>query len=430
MDRSIPATRNSREEDEESADFSDGQETIESLRARPGDPRAVRTLARRLRDGAVGLPPAGTIAALEESERLYMSLPGDTAVAALADVRCRKGQAQASAGLGASAVLTMDESLSVYDALGANRPHSPYSLDYAHAFLINAGILRRYGDPDLAVASADGAIRQYLHRRDEINSSLRQAVHIGRFHQALAIASELHAAGGRFGLAHQVDAMAIEGAPRAGDMAVRARARKAVHLRADGRAREADELSRHVHASSPKALAEAEDVFARSERLTLRQAVGQARSALGEQAVPPPLDALLTDPSQVLEAGWCVSLRGPEDVMATGASHLVRASLALPDGAGELRRTLALEAHYLFAVASLEQVPDLRHRFGSHGSDWARALLWLTRSARDGDAALADDLAGWLRGVLLRLRPYALVDAEAQTAFEEGNRFVLSRPEG
>lgn len=338
-----------------------------------------------------------------------------------------EGQTQAAAGHGASAVLTLDEALSGYDAVGANLPHSPYFLDYAHAFLVNADILRRYGDPDLAVASADGAIRQYLHKRDEINSPAGQRIHLDRFNRALAIASELHAAGGRFGLAHQVDAMAIEGAPLAGDTAVRARARKAVHLRADGRTREADELARQVRASSPQALTDAEEVFARPERLTLRQAVEDARTALGEEAVPSSLKTFLTDPSQVLEAGWCVSLRGPAEAMADAASHLADAALATMSF-GEPQRTLALEAHFLFAVASQEQVPDLRHRFGAYGSDWARVLLWLTRSLQGEDAALAADLTGWLRGVLLQLQPYSLIDAEVQAVFEEGNRFVMSLP--
>jgi hypothetical protein len=370
LDRSIPATRNS---PEDSVGFS-GQETIESLRGRVSE-----------------------------------------------------GQAQAAAGHGASAVLTLDEALSGYDAAGANLPGSPYFLDSAQAFLVNADILRRYGDPDLAVASADGAIRQYLHKRDEINSSDGQRIHLGRFHRALAIASELHAAGGRFGLAHQVDAMAIEGAPLVGDTAVRARARKAVHLRADGRTREADELARLVRASSPQALADAEEVFARPERLTLRQAVEDARFALGEEAVPYSLETLLTDPSQVLEAGWCVSLRGPAEAMAAGASHLANAALATVSFGGP-ERTLGLEAHLLFAVASQEQAPGLRHRFGTYGSDWARVLLWLTRSLQGEDAALATDLAGWLRGVLLQLQPYSLIDAEVQAVFEEGNRFVMSLP--
>lgn len=424
LDKSIPAARISPEENDSFLG-----ETIESLRAlmgtRPGDTRTVRELASRLRDSADHARPAEAIAALEESERLYASLPGDGSVAALADVRCRKGQAQAAAGHGASAVLTLDESLSGYDAVGANRPHSPYSLDYAQAFLVNADLLRRYGDPDLAVASADGAIRQYLHNRDAITSSAGQRIHLGRFQRALAIASELHAAGGRFGLAHQVDDMAIEGAPLVGDTAVRARARKAVHLRAEGRVREADELARQVRASSPRALTDAEAAFARPERLTLLAAVEDARSALGEQAVPHSLETVLTDPSKVLEAGWCVSLRGPEEKMADCARDLARAALATASG-GEPGRTLALEAHYLFAVASLEQAPDLRHRFGAYGSDWARVLLWLTRSLRGEDAALADDLTGWLRGVLLRLQPYTLIDAEARAVFEEGNRFVTS----
>jgi hypothetical protein len=161
LDRSIPAARISPEENEENASGFSGQETIESLRARvsdrPHDARAVRELASRLRD--TDGRSADAIAVLEESERLYESLPGEGLVAALADVRCRKGQAQAAAGHGASAVLTLDEALSGYDAVGADLPRSPYVLDYAQAFLVNADILRRYGEPDLAVASADGAKR-------------------------------------------------------------------------------------------------------------------------------------------------------------------------------------------------------------------------------------------------------------------------------
>lgn len=411
-----------------------GQETIESIRARvnaqPGDARAVRRLAKMLRDSAADTPPAEAIAPLEESESLYASLGGPAAE--IADVRCRKGAAQAAAGRGASAVLTLDEALMGYDSAGANLPGSPYFLDCAQAFLVNAQVLRRYGDPDLAVASADCALRQYLTMRDEINRAPDGPVHLGRFHEALVIASELHAAGGRLHLALQVDDLAIRGAPAAGDTAAKARARMAVHLRADGRTREAEELSQQVRASSPEALMEAEGTFARPERPTLRQAVDAARSALGAGIVPRSLETVLTDPGDASEAAWCASTRCADEAMAAAASHLAQAAHRLATtspGHRESGRTLAMEAHYMFAVASAAQAPDLRYGFSSHGLHWARTLLWLAQSVYgEEDPAMTGDLADWLRGVLMQLLPHSLIDPEAQTVFEEGNRFVTSLP--
>ncbi|MBE1531423.1 hypothetical protein [Actinomadura algeriensis] len=122
--------------------------------------------------------------------------------------------------------------------------------------MTNAEVLHRFGDPDLAVASADCAIRQYLNKSAEINASAGGSVHIDRFRRAIAIASELHAAGGRLHLALQVDDMAVRAAGLAGATRGAARAREAVHLRADGRTREADELARDVHGGTDAALAD------------------------------------------------------------------------------------------------------------------------------------------------------------------------------
>lgn len=359
-----------------------------------------------------------TLSAVELEEKHCLASGGDAA--RLAEIRVRKGAAQFLGGRGASAVLTLDEALRAYFHLDAHVPSSPHALDYGAAFALNADVLLCHGDPDLAVASADGAVRQYLTNREAANAEPQR--HLGVFQRALEVAGHLHAAAGRWELALAADDLAVQSAPRIGDARERARARMAVHLRACGRGVEAAALEDRAGA----VLEEERAAFAELPRLTLRTAIAQAREVLAAQDLPPSLDMVLTDPGDRKSAGWAPFLRCPEQMMPGAAGLLARAALKLAERdpqRTEVCRTLALEAHYLFAVASRDRTPGMRYGFADHGPDWARALLWLARTGLADDPVAAEDLTGWLGRVLVQLRPLP-VDAGTTALLEECRRFV------
>lgn len=378
----------------------------------------------------VGRPDAA-VEALEQSEQLYghvRELTGKDVTVLLADVGCRKASALSAQGKAASAILTMDEAIETYYNLGAHEPASPLFLDLARVVVMNGDVLRRHGDPDLAVVAADAAIRCYLMKTQEINGSPQQAVHLGYFYRALDIAADLHARHGRIGLALEVDEIELQAA---GDpaAAAAAQARKALHLRLAGRGGEAEQLLLRARATTPDVVAQMETDFAQPSRVTLRVAVDAARRAAGDRMVPAALDDVLADPADPDEARYCVTARCPDGAKTAAAAGLARAAQALAAAHGEPAHVWALrfEAHLLFAVASRSGA--LRYDFGTHGETWAAALLELTRQAwHSGAEATANDLADWLRGVLVQLHPHSLISPTAKTVFDEAHAFVQSLP--
>ncbi|OLT33788.1 hypothetical protein BJF79_07770 [Actinomadura sp. CNU-125] len=341
---------------------------------------AERALGLGRADAALGL--------LETAEEACRAAPAARLGLLLDVLRC-KGEAQAAAGRGASAVLTLDEALTGYDAAAATGPLSPLFLDYGRALVVNADVLRRFGDPDLAVASADGAVRQYLNKSSEINSSVNGSTHIDRFRRATAIASELHAAGGRLHLALQVDDMAVQAAGPAGPARGPATARRAVHLRADGRAREADELIRELRRSWPEALAEAEATFAAPPRITLRQAIEKARAGLGKGALTYSLEAVLTDPGDKTAAGWMTSVRAPAKALPPAAPSSPARRRPWPPIAGTCRRTSRPSSRWRRTTCSPRPRPSRCRRCGTAsavrpGLGPRAAVAGARRPRRDG----------------------------------------------
>ncbi|MGW1507235.1 hypothetical protein ACWCQW_54340 [Streptomyces mirabilis] len=70
-------------------------------------------------------------------------------------------------GQGASALVSAENGLQAW--LERFEDDDPFTVDMARALSQHAQVLHCWGDPDLAVAAADLAIRTFLNRRDEIN---------------------------------------------------------------------------------------------------------------------------------------------------------------------------------------------------------------------------------------------------------------------
>jgi hypothetical protein len=119
------------------------------------------------------------------------------------------------------------------------------------------------------------------------------------------------------------------------------------------------------------------------------------------------LRATLTEPP--LECKTLIPrMRTEPQIAPPLAEQLARIALETIEDRPIPAARIGLEAHYLFAVASREQVPAMRYRLAEFGATWGRLLLALSRfmTGRHDDA-LALDLAQWGVGLAQQLPPLA-----------------------
>jgi tetratricopeptide (TPR) repeat protein len=373
---------------------------------------------------AIGRPKEA-IKALNESEQKYRLVgaagfrPVDTL---LADVLARRGMAKYACGYGASAVLDLNSAISVYGSLFTGRDDDPHHLDFARVLSMNATVLKIYGDPDLAVASADCAIRMYLSKSGETDAN--PALHKNYLWMAAGVASEIHAAHDRMDLALSADDFAVHSARSLmssqtwrGLLAL-ALTRKGLHLKANNRSEEAESLLQEgwsLDASAAQnAISEWEGVNSGAEptKVTVATSLAAAAKELGSARVPHDLTAALTCPAIDVKILTPSQRCRPEFAHAF-AERLADIALAIlplmkPEG---LR--LGLEAHYLFAIASQAQTHAMRYQYSDFGPSWARILLACSRAYEvDGQLAMGLDLASWGGGVAAQLMPFGFMNLE------------------
>lgn len=303
------------------------------------------------------------IVVLDEAEEVY-----EGCAERVADVQVRRAIGYGLAGAGASAMV--DAQSAVLHHRGGKRRS-----DLARALAVNADVLAAYGDPDLAVASADLAVRLFLGRRPSGGPDREE------LRRALSVAAAVHGAHGREDLAAQAGAVAR----RIGGLVGPAGAMPMV---SQGRAARL--------------------------RVTVAGALGVVRERLGREApwvgdrpvVRPAVELALVVPlDRVGCAGADAGAR-----LGRGLAGLTTALLPL-DGAGGAR--LGMEAHALLAGASRLGSGLLRDQLPAFGPAWAAALLASSRQAEaEGDRALALDFASWGAIVVERLFPATLVDRD------------------
>ena len=290
------------------------------------------------------------------------------------DGQVRRALASGLAGAGASALV--EAQAAVLHCRGGPRR------DLARALAVNA-VLAGYGDPDLAVASADLAIRLFLRGR-------RAAADREELRRALAVAVAVHRAHGRYGLAEQAVAVA---------------------RRIGGLVGPAPTVLEARRPALDVTVAAALDRLDRSAPLVGNRPI-----------VRPPVELELVVPLDRVGTGK----RSGDAAARVGRALAGLAIEALPvDGAGGGR--LGMEAHAMLAGAARLGSELLTEQLAAFGPPWAAALLACARRAEaDRDHALALDLATRAAGVAEQLFPATLVDRDAAAVAAEAVELVTA----
>jgi tetratricopeptide (TPR) repeat protein len=402
-------------------------------RADPADDRPIRQRASILYAlGALHIDADRwnvAVTVLEESEKAYRELAGrgaDGIETLIADVKARRARARMLGGRGASAVLEVDEAVSYHRSVPTGQRTAARSLDMARILTSNAAILDRFGDPDLAVASADRAIRLYTSLADAINAAPDLDFQFEYLLAAADVAARIHSASGRLDRALDADDLAVHaaralatagGSAEATALAVRL-TRKGLHLRAAGRPERRAEASACLAegssldaAAALLTTAEWEQAANEGPPLTLAMALENAKLTLGSGRVRPELLDAVAAPAAgcgiVSPSGRC-----SEEAARTLAGELAGIAVDLLPRSAIPGLRIGLEAHYLFAVGTRRDAPVLRHQFDSSGIPWARLLL-VCCQVLDGmkeawALPLALDLASWNFGVIVQLQPFVM----------------------
>ncbi len=114
-----------------------------------------------------------------------------------AQMRARRGLAKAALGQAASAIVDADRAVLAYlEATGGDLDH-PLVRDLARVVSVNAVVLARHGDPDLAVASADAALGYYGYATERYPGGRLPAEDGGYLRAAASVSAMFHLAGGQ-----------------------------------------------------------------------------------------------------------------------------------------------------------------------------------------------------------------------------------------
>jgi hypothetical protein len=286
---------------------------------------------------------------------------------------CRRGR-------GASALVSAERGIIGY--LRRFEGDEPFTIEMAHALSRHADVLHQFGDPDLAVASADLAIRTFMNRRDEINrNDTAKQLYVPAFVKAGLIAAEIHERFNRHSIATTARKLAMQPVPESVEIEV-----------------------------APPVPLLAEMTLARAfDRIPPPAGGGRQPAVIGQiksSVTRPATDCSFIRTSQRCDAEDALFVAG---VFAQSATAVME-----KDRAAGLR--LGLEAHVLYAHESERQSPQMRYNMGEHGPPWARTLLLCSQVCQRQELPeLALDLASWMGGVVNALTPFALVDAETRT---------------
>ncbi|WP_405062049.1 hypothetical protein OG474_10410 [Kribbella sp. NBC_01505] len=356
------------------------------------------------------------LAALHEAQLGYTELSDAgvlDATSFLADVRARRAMTQAHRGRGATAVLEMDGAVISYGQLVSGEDGLRHQPDFARVLAMNALILRRYGDPALAVASADAATQLFLQLADQINESPQSLSYARYLCTATAVSADVHAAEGRLDLALEADEIGLTTADTLADSdsatdmrtLVAALTRKGKHLGIVGRIMEGETCLRTAFDTDAETAARVTEELERGLPLTLVTALENAEIKLGPYEQYFRLLAL-AEPAPGMTLATVSGRTDPESaaVRATELAELVP-QLLLHDVDAAL--TLGVEAHYLFAISSERESQRMRYETSTYAPIWAKLLRDVSQAYyQSGRLELALDLASWCAEVATALIPF------------------------
>jgi hypothetical protein len=296
------------------------------------------------------------------------------------DQRLDEAVEQCHAGQGASALVSAENGIIAH--LDRFAHDEPFTIDMARALSRHAEVLHRFGDPDLAVAAADLALRTFINRRDEINRSVAaKRIYVPAFVRASLIAADIHERFGRHSIAASAKKFATEAAP----------------------ASSAVEFARPVPLLADMTVALALD------RVPPPSGAGPAPAVLGQ--LKSSVTAPATDCSLIASSQRCTD----GDALVIAGIFAKCAEVTMENGPAVGLR-LGLESHVLYAHQSERQTPEMRYNMGEHGPTWARTLVLCSQICeRHGLRDLALDLASWMGGVVNALVPFAFVDNEVRS---------------
>lgn len=366
------------------------------------------------------------LAALHEAQLGYTELSDAGVLDAtcfLADVRARRAMTQAHRGHGATAVLEMDGAVIAYGQLVGGEDGLKHQPDFARVLAMNALILRRYGDPALAVASADAATQLFLQLADQINDSPQSLSYARYLCSATAVSADVHAAEGRLDLALEADEVGLTTADTLADSEsatdlrtlVAALTRKGKHLGIVGRLMEGETCLRTAFATDAETATRVSEEIERDLPLTLVMALENAEIKLGPFEQYHRLLAL-SEPAPGMTLATVSGRTDPESaaVRATELAELVRPLLQHDV---DTALTLGLESHYLFAISSERESHRMRYETSTYAPIWAQLLLDISDAYHRAERTdMALDLAGWCAEVATALIPFTEDDKVKELA--------------
>jgi tetratricopeptide (TPR) repeat protein len=357
------------------------------------------------------------LAALHEAQLGYTELSEAGVIdvtSFLADVRGRRAMTQAHRGRGATAVLEMDGAVIAYGQLVGGPDGLKHQPDFARVLAMNSLILRRYGDPALAVASADAATQLFLQLADQINESPQSLSYARYLCTATAVSADVHAAEGRLDLAIEADEIGLTTADTLADSdsatdmrtLVAALTRKGKHLAQIGRLMESESCLRTAYDTDAETAARVVEELDRGLPLTLVAALENAEIKLGPFEQYHRLWAL-SEPAPGMTLATVSGRTDPESAAVRAAELAELVQPLLPQDA-DAALTLGLEAHYLFAISSERESLRMRYETAKYAPIWARLLLEISEAYyQAGRLEMALDLGGWCAEVATALIPFS-----------------------
>jgi hypothetical protein len=315
----------------------------------------------------------------------------------------------------------MDGAVIAYGQLVGGDAGALHQADFARVLAMNALILRRYGDPNLAVASADAAIQLFLQLSDQINDSPQALSYARYLCSATAVSADVHAAESRLDLALEADEVGLTTADTLADSEsavdlrtlVSALTRKGKHLGMVGRVIEGETCVRTAFATDPETAARVTEELELGIPPSLTTALENAEIKLGPFEQYYRLTAL-SEPAPGMTLATVSGRCDPESaaLRAVELAELVRPLLAVD---ADTALTLGLEAHYLFAISSERESERMRYETSTYAPCWAQVLLDISEAYHAaGQTEMALDLAGWSAEVATALIPFTMASAEVK----------------